>query len=272
MRNINPLINRIKWRNDMNIKLYSYLFGLLGTDGTVYYNSNKTHISGYHLELIDKDILDKIALLIPNCTQSERIRDTNFKKNYHSYLLTITDKEFAHWTEINGMPLQDKTNNITPPLNEYSESDFWRGVIDGDGSIGMKKVEQQPFISLVTRSESLKNSYADYIYRLTGFKPTCNRNKRDGVFNLTLHGEKALIIANALYNNANIYIDRKYQNYLQIKDWKKKSMKGVVRKKWSAQEEADLLLMSNEEFYNKYPNRTLVAIKGKRQRMKKGGD
>ena len=49
-------------------------------------------------------------------------------------------------------------------------------------------------------------------------------------------------------------------------------MKGVVRKKWSAQEEADLLLMSNEEFYNKYPNRTLVAIKGKRQRMKKGGD
>ena len=49
-------------------------------------------------------------------------------------------------------------------------------------------------------------------------------------------------------------------------------MKGVVRKKWSAQEETDLLLMSNEEFHNKYPNRTLVAIKGKRQRMKKGGD
>lgn len=51
-----------------------------------------------------------------------------------------------------------------------------------------------------------------------------------------------------------------------------KNMKGVVRKKWTIEEEKDLLIMTNEEFHNKYPERTLVAIKGKRQRMKKGGE
>ena len=84
-----------------------------------------------------------------------------------------------------------------------------------------------------------------------------------------MHGEKALIISKALYENADIFLDRKYQNYLINSTWTKKSMKGIIRKKWSEIEEQDLMNMTDIDFHNKYPERTLVAIRSKRQKLKK---
>lgn len=253
----------------MNIRLYSYLFGLFGTDGNIRRNKDNKHIYDITLELIDKDILEKISDSIPNCSLSERNRDTNFKKDYHSYILRCHNKEVIQWCELNGMPLFDKTNVIAPPTGEYSESDFWRGVIDGDGSIGVKTVEQQPFISLVTKSEKLKEGFCDYVYKLTSFRPNIHRNKRDNVYNITIHGEKAQIISNTLYNNSIIYLERKYNKYLENQKWKKKNMKDVVRKRWTDEEVQDLLQLTNEDFHEKYPNRTLVAIKAKKRKLKK---
>ena len=252
----------------MDVKLYSYLFGLFGTDGNIKRSKDDAHIYDLTLELVDKDIIEKIYNVLPNCSLSERHRDTNFKKDHHSYILYCHNKEFIRWCEKNGFPLKDKTNIFAPPL-EYIESDFWRGVIDGDGSIGVKKADGQPFISLTTKSESLKEAYCDYIYKLTSFRPRCNRNIRDGIYNITLHGEKALIISKALYENADIFLDRKYQNYLINSTWTKKNMKGIIKKKWSEIEEQDLMNMTDIDFHNKYPERTLIAIRNKRQKLKK---
>lgn len=253
----------------MDIKLYSYLFGLFGTDGTIYRNRTNTHIYRLGIELIDKDILEKIVTSLPDCTTGERVRDTNFKQEYHSYILYCNNKEFIKWCEEAGMPLHDKTNTITLPTKEYSKTDFWRGVIDGDGSIGSKTIDKQPFINLTTKSESLKENFCDYINEITGFCPNIHRNKRDNIYNITIHGEKAQKICKNIYTDANIYLDRKYQSYLKMLSWHKKDMHGIVRKKWTKAEETDLLQMTDEEFHKKYPTRTLVAIRGKRNRMKK---
>lgn len=254
----------------MDIKLYSYLFGLFGTDGSVCRNKTNKHIYRLVIELVDKDILEKISDVLPNCTLVERVRDTNFKKNHHSYVLYCANKDFIKWCEDNKLPLFDKTNNVAPPIKDYIESDFWRGVIDGDGSIGIKTIDGQPFISLVTKSEFLKESFCDYIYKITDFRPNIHRNKRDNIYNIAVHGEKAQKICASLYNDADIYLDRKYQSYLEIIPWHKKDMHTVTRKKWTQEEEEDLLKMTNEEFHQKHPERTLVAIRGKRNKLKKG--
>lgn len=254
----------------MNKKLYSYLFGLFGTDGNVKRTSDNNHISSLVLELIDQDIIEKIANILPDCSISERTRNTNFKKNYHSYILYCHNKEFLSWCEENNFPLQDKTNIINIP-KEYEEKDFWRGIIDGDGSLGMKTIEEQPFINLTTKSEFLKEAYCDFIYKTTNFRPKCNRNKRDNIYNITLHGEKAIKILKTIYEDADIYINRKYNTYLSLLSWKKKERKGIIKKPWSLEEEKDLLTLSQEDFIIKYPNRTLVAIKAKKRRLKGGG-
>lgn len=252
----------------MNLQLYSYLFGLFGTDGTIRSDESNTHITGLTLELVDQDILIKIQNTCSNCVLSERIRNTNFKNDYHSYLLYCHDKDLIQWFEQAKIPIKNKTDLIQVPLIPYSKSDFWRGVIDGDGSLGMKTVEKQPFISLTIKSEMLKNSYCDYIFDLTGFKPTCNRNKRDNIYNITLHGEKAIKVLDNIYKDSDIYLDRKYRTYLIIKDWTKQSMKGVKKVPWTKMEENDLITLSIEDFQLKYPNRTLAAIKAKKRRLK----
>lgn len=73
------------------------------------------------------------------------------------------------------------------------------------------------------------------------------------------------------YIKMQIYINRKYNSYLQVKDWKKQSLKGVKRLPWSEQETKDLLILPQEEFIKKYPMRTLCAIKAKKAKILKGG-
>lgn len=252
---------------DKKIRLYSYLFGLFGTDGWVTLNKTKEHISVLNIELVDKDILDTIATMIPDCSRSERKRDTNFKKNHYSYVLRCTNKDLISWLEKNGFPLTDKTNTIKPPTGNYSEADFWRGVIDGDGSIGVKKAEEQPFLSLTTKSETLKEFYDDFIEKHTNFRPNNSRNMRDNIYNITLHGQKAIKIMSIIYEDSFIHIDRKYQNYILNKDWKGKKRIGGAAKKWTNEEKNDLLIMTNRDFAQKYPHRTIPAIRGQRTRL-----
>ncbi len=256
---------------ERKFRIYSYLFGLFGTDGWIRYN-NLGKPKQIEIELIDKDILNKIEKELNTCNQRERLRDTNFKNNYHSYILECRDNKLIEWLISNGFPTEDKTNNISTPNFDYDEPSFWRGIIDGDGSIGMKNVINQPFVNLTTKSENLKESFCDLIECLTNFRPKINRNKRDNIYNITLHGEKALKILNYIYQNNDIYLDRKYNIFLEIKDWKKlPTQKGVPRKKWTEEEVNYLINHTNEEFIVKYPNRTPLAVRTKRQKLKKEG-
>ena len=89
--------------------------------------------------------------------------------------------------------------------------------MDGDGSLGMTG-QGLPFISLVTKSEYLKEGYLDFLESHLGIKKNVSRNKRDGVYNIMSNSKPALVISNYLYsNNPKLYLDRKYNNYLFMK-------------------------------------------------------
>lgn len=85
------------------------------------------------------------------------MRDTNFKKGYSSCVFKNNQQAFREWLLSCGFPKENKTFNAAPPIVAYSEFDFWRGFIDGDGSLGIS-AKNIPFVSLITDSESIKNS------------------------------------------------------------------------------------------------------------------
>lgn len=79
----------------MNNRELSYLYGLVGTDGTV--KQKDKHISiTIELQQQDKNILEKLQKLIPNSTITERSRDTNFKNNYSSCSLYFSNKDIIN--------------------------------------------------------------------------------------------------------------------------------------------------------------------------------
>jgi len=231
----------------LSIENLNYIIGFLQTDGS---HSEQTRNRGkIQIELNHKDIdiLEKIQkILMPyiNCTIKSRVRDTNFKKNSHQTTLTIYDLAFR--TSIKPyVPVGKKSNIIEPPffLNNFSKKDYIRGLIDGDGSIGISK-NNRPFISLCVSSEKIKDFLIKDIEEITGLKKEINRNTRDNVYNIMLNNEEAIKYAEYLYKDSNLYLDRKYNEFLNFSSWIRSIPKrNCVVKKWS--EEQDKIVLNN---------------------------
>ena len=119
----------------MTLQEKSYIFGLLGADGSLYLTTQNRGKMTLEVNIKDKDICEKLFHIIPNSSVTERTRNTNFKDEYHSVVFSNHQLSFRQEMIDFGFPTEDKTNNISIPNQEYSERDFWRGVIDGDGKV-----------------------------------------------------------------------------------------------------------------------------------------
>lgn len=86
--------------------------------------------------------------------------------------------------------------------------DFWRGVIDGDGSIFISN-KNDPTISLCNGGASLLHQFSRYVQSMVQAKCTIHVN-REGVHTVSISGGRiAPKIVAALYEGATIALDRK---------------------------------------------------------------
>ena len=200
----------------------SYIFGLLITDGSLYLSTRNRGQVTLELNKKDEDIVQKLYTIIPNSSIRQRTRNTNFKNNYTSVCFSNTRIEFRSRLIECGFPIKNKTLLANCPTEEYNEIFFWRGVIDGDGSLGFTS-NGTPFLSLVTKSENLKIKYLDFLLRTLNITKTSTRNKRDGVYNIMITNENAKKLSEILYlsDNEGLYLQRKYDLANSIQDWNK---------------------------------------------------
>jgi hypothetical protein len=253
----------------MNLEEKSYVFGLLGTDGSLYLTDRNRGKITLEINIKDRDICEKLFSLIPNSKLSERTRDTNFKEGYHSICFTNHQLSFRQELIDFGFPTEGKTNNISIPTQEYSERDFWRGVIDGDGSIGYT-ANGFPFVSLVTKSEFLKQAYCKMLLHNFGIEKNISRNKRDNVYNITVYKEDAQKLCDYLYTNSTLYINRKYKHAMGVLRWVRPASmkKAPVRKAWDKEQDEYILTHSLEESM-KHLNRTRSSVETRLYRLNK---
>lgn len=217
----------------------SYIYGLLLADGTFNISNQKIYSGSVVLEMqnTDEDIINKLMQLIPHSTKSYRNRNTNFKSNYNSVIFRNSRSSFIRMLVDFGMPIKNKSINAQPPIVEYDKNAFWRGVIDGDGSLGIRKNSSEtygPHLSLTTKSDTLKAAFCEYMSDITGKTYSPKRNKRDNIYNIGVGGYFACKILKEIYANSSIYLERKYQNYLQCLSWwdqnqiPKRNVSGVI--------------------------------------------
>jgi len=118
-----------------------------------------------------------------------------------------------------GFPQENKTAEAAPPTCDYDINAFWRGVIDGDGSLGIRKTSKgghEGFLSLSTQSEKLKDAFCEYLHSITKETYNPQRNKRDNIYNIGCGMSSSKKICDKMYGNATIYLDRKYKKYLEM--------------------------------------------------------
>jgi len=209
----------------------AYMFGFLQTDGHLRKNTrNRGHVTvGLHVR--DRPILEKFKELISVYSSiREQTKDTNFKKQFTSVIWTAFDLEFRTALNELGLPYGRKSKIISPPTVPFSEIDYWRGVIDGDGSLGIT-ANQLPLLSLVTTSPFLYKAYTELLFRKIGKIKVNNPNKRDNAYNICILNEDAQKLINELYYPGCLCLDRKLISAGIARAWVRPA--DMVKKTWA---------------------------------------
>lgn len=230
----------------INLKIpeHSYFFGFVQADGTL--RKTTRNRGKLEIEVGKKDlhILKSFKSLFPSvyCPIKTRNRDTNFKKNYKSYTLGIYNLEFRNEINKLGLPYSKKSEIISPPKVNFCERDYIRGLLDGDGSLGIT-ARKVPFVSFTIKSEDLKDYLLSVIEKITRERKRLNRNTRDNIYNIMINREKAQEMVKYLYYPGCLTLKRKLKNAKLALKWKRpRDMRRVLNKKfWDGWEDKYIL-------------------------------
>jgi len=253
---------------DLLIPEHAYIFGLLQTDGHLRECSQNRSQLTIEINIRDKDIVDKIVGILPiKVNTFSRKRTTNFA-TATTIGFRICNFTFKEHIKSLGFPVGKKSHLIAEPLIDFSKLDYYRGIIDGDGSLGITKTGL-PFVSLVTDSEPLKSSYCLLVKEICGVEPHPRRNKRDNVYNIAIYTENAQCLISKLYYENCFGLNRKIYKAQEALKWiRPKHMKKInfIRKRWTKEEDAFILSHSVEESATQL-NRTNKSVSIRRYRL-----
>ncbi len=200
---------------ELTLDELSYIMGFLHTDGSLYETTRNRGRVYIELKSSDLDILEKIQKLLGGII-TFRSRVTNFG-SITTATLSVYLLETRNFLKRHGMIAGKKSDIVYMP-DHLSITDYLRGVIDGNGSIGFNG-NGTPYLSVVVCSEQLKNQILEFLDSYLDIRKNINRNKRDNVYNIMVTNENAVKFAELLYKDKKLYMNRKYNQYLKISEW-----------------------------------------------------
>ena len=190
----------------------AYILGLLYADGCNYLPQHHVKIE---LQETDKDILDKINKEInsnkPLFFNPLNDKNSNWKNTYR---LTITNKHISEQLNELGV-VQNKSLILTPPiwLDDELISHFIRGYMDGDGCIS------EQFIEIASTNEMCLyvQKYCMDVLNINATIRDVYNNPKSNTKLLFINGRRQMkIFLDHIYQNAEMYIQRKYNKYLKL--------------------------------------------------------
>lgn len=185
----------------------AYWLGFLYADGYVAKDSNIIELS---LKTSDKKHLEKFRDFL------------GFRSTKHIFQdavrcrLSFANKELKEDLMKLGCSPQKSLTLTFPPQDivpPQFQLDFIRGYVDGDGSVMLNAKRDAGRLSILGTYSFLKS-----LIKVTGWrKASIWRVKQEKVFCVEWSGKYVTSYLMQLYENANIYLDRKYEKYLAIK-------------------------------------------------------
>lgn len=184
----------------------AYWLGFILTDGYIGTKRGKLSYLNIELQLSDSDHLDKFKKDI------EYEGPIYVDKKRNRCRLIISSIKLVN--DLGKLGIHNKKSLTAEPI-EFKDASlqkaFWRGCIDGDGTIfklNPKDRKEQWCIGLYG-TENICKAFASYIKKVTHSKSN-NFQKREGCFHFRINSNKFTKLAHDhLYGNANIYLTRK---------------------------------------------------------------
>lgn len=217
----------------------AYWLGFLYADGCIirYYKNDKLKSMSLELTLCseDKHHLQKfIDCLESNVPIHDRIV-TYKDKQYNSCRVNINCTKMCYdlinlgCTPQKTYDIKFPTTNIVP---DNLMRDFIRGFFDGDGCISVTEMGGKPHIQLaITGMSDMLKSISDFLLSKNIIRviPKIYNDDRSKASCIHFYGtDSNKDVLDYLYDGSNIYLDRKYNKYIEFyKDYKDISKRGV---------------------------------------------
>lgn len=190
-----------------------YWIGFLMADGCVRIYSKNNKGNGYSLglEIGSKDFNHLVKY------KSFWQTDYPIKKQRNCVFLRIENKNIVLQSIKFGLVPRKSIHAVV--FKEFENNiDFWRGMVDGDGTISTQyiklktgKISHSILVGL-TGTKSVCESFAKFIFYHTGKKYKISSCKPDNCYKVTFRNRQAVLtILKLLYKNSSTYLDRKYQ-------------------------------------------------------------
>ena len=202
--------------DNINSEEKAYWLGFLHADG---YITTRDNTVGLCLAEKDLNHVEKYAKFL-GCPENIHKKESN---GFIAYRCDIGNKYLKNLliSKYNFTPTKSK-DLIFPDLSIFEDLnliyDYIRGYCDGDGSLsfGKKisiitdKITYYPILSFVGTFNIL-----DGIKNHLGIEKNILKTK-DEIYSLAYSHRKAKKVADLLYKNSTIYLDRKYEKYLDF--------------------------------------------------------
>ena len=223
--NDNKILRKVKQKTaNFNIHYFekidssekAYFLGLLLADGNVNEKRKSVRIGlqeedGYILERFKKAINSDNEVYFCH-------KPLNYPNRKHKKVFEITSEKF--YNDLNNLGIVPRKSLIVkyPNINSFFEKDFIRGILDGDGCIYIGKD---------------KKGYDQCSINWLGTYDVCNGilkyfeqhdiqlyiNKKESIYSVATSKKIDIIkIYNILYDNTDLYLERKFNKFILLKN------------------------------------------------------
>lgn len=195
----------------------AYWLGFLYTDGYIYKSKRNTYF-GLELQISDIKHLEKLNKYMEgNANIYIRGRYTELG-NYHEMCsILFSGKMLVNNLEKLGC-VERKSKIVKFPdfISDELIRHFIRGLIDGDGSFGRYGENGYLKVKFLSASQDFINGFSKFLSN-KNFKFSIWKDK--DTYNIGISGNKnknAINFLDYIYKDSNIYLDRKYEKYLDL--------------------------------------------------------
>lgn len=181
---------------DNSSSVVNYVIGLFQADGSNYPQRGRLSIT---LKSSDAYLLLSVAEHM-GCPGKRLCRN-----KVGGSLLEIYDRRLSSGLAARGV-VSPKTFSARTPADLLFDRDYWRGVIDGDGTLCTAK-DGRRILSLVG-TKVISTEFLDFC-RSCGLGEGRSVNRHKSIWSSGLSGDEAMIMASILYDNSGLALARK---------------------------------------------------------------
>lgn len=208
----------------INTNEKAYWLGFLYADGCISRTYKNDKLKNMSLELSlcgnDKRHLEKFNQALESNVPIRKKISKYKDKEYEAYRLVINCTKMCY-DLIDKKCTPNKTYDVRLPSydivpKEYMK-DFLRGFFDGDGCICVTTMNNKPHIETsITGMEAMLNDIASFLIteKIITVNPKIHHDKRSLACSIYFYGDTVKDFLDYIYKDSNIYLDRKYEKYI----------------------------------------------------------